>query len=391
MSITKANADPTKRRKTRYRGISYRTKADGSRSYAVYHAGRYWPVHGGEQDALVKQAELRGQTARGQAPVKPTRLTFAEVAEQWLESKHRLRPYTLLNYRSTLDRVLIPRFDGVKIGAITTDQIAGLIRDLERQGLAPATITDYLKPLSGTLQYALRRRLITVNPCQLLTRDDRPRQREPKPDHIWSDDEIEALLAAAQRLAAKPEARYDYTPLLRIALFTGLRLGELLGLTWADIDLDAAELHVRKQWTRLSEYAPPKTGAAVRRLPLAPDLGKYLREQKIASRFSQDHHPVFASKTGQPLAHRNATRRGFQAVAAEAGIQGVSFHSMRHAFASRMISRGISSTILCKLMGHESSAITERRYIHLFDRQRSDEAVRNAMAAGGGPAVVRPS
>jgi integrase len=63
----------------------------------------------------------------------------------------------------------------------------------------------------------------------------------------------------------------------------------------------------------------------------------------------------------------------------KAGIEGVTFHSMRHAFASRMIDRGISSTVLAALMGHESSTITERRYIHLFDRQRTDEAVRQAM------------
>jgi integrase len=78
--------------------------------------------------------------------------------------------------------------------------------------------------------------------------------------------------------------------------------------------------------------------------------------------------------------HRNATGRGFELSAARAGIKAVTFHSMRHAFASRMIDRGISSTVLATLMGHESSTLTERRYIHLFDRQRTDEAVRRAMA-----------
>jgi integrase len=62
-------------------------------------------------------------------------------------------------------------------------------------------------------------------------------------------------------------------------------------------------------------------------------------------------------------------------------IEGVSSHSAGHAFASRMINRGISSNVLAQLIGHESSTITERRYIHLFDRQRTDEAVREAMAA----------
>ena len=65
-------------------------------------------------------------------------------------------------------------------------------------------------------------------------------------------------------------------------------------------------------------------------------------------------------------------------------IEAVTFHSMRHAFASRMIDRGISSTVLAALMGHESSTITERCYVHLFDRQRTDEAVRQAMASAAG-------
>ncbi len=89
---------------------------------------------------------------------------------------------------------------------------------------------------------------------------------------------------------------------------------------------------------------------------------------------------MFASRNGKPLGHRNATRRGFEAAAKQAGIESVTFHSMRHAFASRMISRGISSTVLAALMGHESSTITERRYVHLFDRQRTDEQVRQAMS-----------
>lgn len=382
MSTRKATPGyPCPRLPTRYRGISYRPRADGTRAYAVYFKGRYLTIEGGEQDALAKQAELRGQAARGETPVRPTKATFADVAELWLESKHRLRPYTRLNYRATLDRILIPRFGSIKIGAITTDHVVALIRGLEGQGLAPTTVTDYLKPLSGTMQFAVRRRLITVNPCSLLTRDDRPRPRDPKQVHVWSDEEIDALIAAAKRLAAKPEARYDYTPLIRVALSMGLRLGELLGLTWADIDLDDGVLHVRRQWTRLGEYAPPKTNAALRRVPLSTDMVSHLRELKMASRFSQDDHPVFASKKGQPLAHRNATGRGFEAAVKEAGIEGVSFHSMRHAFASRMISRGISSTVLAKLMGHESSAITERRYVHLFDQERTDEQVRLAMVS----------
>ena len=387
--MTKHTANPTRRRPTRYRGITYRQRADGSRHYAVFFQGRYVGITGGEQDAVAKQAELRGKAARGELAVTPAKVSFAEVAEQWLESKRHLRPWTRKNYRAALDNVLLPRFGSMKLSAITTDHIARLIRDLERKGpkgkpLSSSMIDSYLRPLSGTMAFAMRRGLVGINPCSLLTRDDRPQRGERKQDHVWSDEEIDALLAAAERLGRQPASRYDYTPLVRTAVFTGLRLGELLGLQWQDFDLYEGVLYVRRQWTRLGEYAPPKTKAAIRRIPLSDEMTRYLTALKLRSRHSKDDDPVFAARNGKPLGHRNATRRGFEVAAGEAGIEGVTFHSMRHAFASRMIDRGISSTVLAALMGHESSTITERRYIHLFDRQRTDDAVRQAMASSAG-------
>ena len=380
MSKSNASADPFRRNPTRYRGISYRERADGTRAYSVYFAGKYVAVEGGEQDALAKQADLRGRAARGEKPVTPTKAKFADVAELWFASKRHLQPWTRKSYRAALDNVLIPRFGSMKVAAVSAEHVAALIRKLESDGLSSSTIENYLLPLSGTLAFAVRRGLIGVNPCSLLTRDDRPRRRERQQDHVWNDDEIEALIDAAEYQARQPTSRYNYAPLLRMACFTGLRLGELLGLRWEDVDLQEGVLHVRRQYTRLGEYGPPKTKAALRRIPLPPDLVRFLRERRIGSSYSRDEHPVFAARNGKPLSHRNATRRGFEKAAEHAGIDGVSFHSMRHAFASRMIHRGISSTVLAKLMGHESSAITERRYIHLFDQQRTDDVVRQAMA-----------
>ncbi|MDP9307556.1 MAG: N-terminal phage integrase SAM-like domain-containing protein, partial [Actinomycetota bacterium] len=115
MSKAKASAD-TRRHKTRYRGISYRERRDGSRTYSVYWRGAYLAVEGGEQEALAKQAELRGKAARGEQTRFSTKLTFADAAEQWLESKRHLRPWTKKSYRAALDNVLLPRFGSMKIG-----------------------------------------------------------------------------------------------------------------------------------------------------------------------------------------------------------------------------------------------------------------------------------
>jgi integrase len=327
MSTSKASAEPAdrfNRHKTRHRGISYRLRADEVRVYSVYCKGRYVPVEGGEREALALQAELRGKIARGQQVI-PTKATFAEVAEQWIDSKRHLRPWTRKNYRAALDNVLLPRFGSMKLAAITPEHIATLIRDFERKGsrgkpLSSSMIESYLRPLQGTMTFAMRRGMIALNPCSLLTRDDRPLRRERKQDHVWSDEEIQALIEAAERLARQSTSRYDYSPLIRVALFTGLRLGELLGLQWQDLDLHEGVLYVRRQWTRMHDYAPPKTKAAVRRIPLSDEMTKYLAAFKLRSRHSQDEDPVFAVRNGKPLGHRNVTRRGFEAAASEAKI-----------------------------------------------------------------------
>jgi integrase len=374
------SSDPTKRCKTRYRGISYRQRKDGTRQYSVYHHGRYVAVEGGEQEALVLQGDLRRRAARGERVVAPARLTVAVVAEEYIDAKkNTLRAGTWRTYRSTLDRILIPKFGDLKIGAVTVKDVRLLIRELKRSGLTPATIHAYLMPLRGVLAYAVAEYDVPGNPCDKLSRDDRPRDETVEEIHVWSDTEIEALIEAAERMARQAESRYDYAPLIRTALYTGLRLGELLGLQWQDVDLHEGVLHVRRQWTRMYEYGPPKTRAGFRRLPLSDEMKQQLAELKLRSRYSGDSDPIFPARNGRPLGHRNVTRRGFEPAAEKAGIEGVTFHDMRHAFASRMISRGISSTVLAKLMGHESSAITEKVYVHLFDQVRTDDAVREAM------------
>jgi hypothetical protein len=165
--------------------------------YSIYFKGRYIGVEGGEQEALAKQAELRGKAARGEKPLAPTKVTFAEVAELWLASKRHLRPWTRKNYRAALDNVLLPRFGHLRPASITADRIAALIRELEREGpsgrpLSSSMIDKYLRPLNGTMLFAVRRGLLAANPCGLLTSDDRPSRRERRQDHIWSEEEIDS-------------------------------------------------------------------------------------------------------------------------------------------------------------------------------------------------------
>jgi integrase len=327
MSKSKANDPRLTRHKTRHRGVVWRSRDGGLRTYYVYTPGGYITAGSTEKEALAKQAEIRGKAARGEPLIVASKATFADVAERWYESKHRLRRRTKENYRSSLDNVLIPRFGKRKIGTVTVDHIAALIRDLEKDGAAPSTINNHLLPLQGTLAFAMRRGLIGTNPYALLTRDDRPAPREKAEAYVWPDKDIRALIESAEHLAKEPHARQDYSAIIRAACFTGLRIGELLGLRWKDVNLTAGELRVECQWMRWGNHEPPKTPSSVRRVLLSKEMTGYLTAFKLRSKFSGDADPVFASRNGTPLSYHNV---GFARLRACGQAGRPSCHPPRH-------------------------------------------------------------
>jgi integrase len=194
--------------------------------------------------------------ARGERVTTPN-AKFAALAEDWYDSKRLLRPWTLKDYRAALDNVLLPRFGNLKLASITPDRIAALIRELEHKGLSGNWIANILKPLRGTIKLAMRRGVLAQNPLDLLTSDERPK-RTQREHYIWSPQDVDALLSASTALAERPHSTLRLhaheSPTL-----TGLRIGELLGLRWQDVNLKEAVIHVRRQWTRTGELAHPKT------------------------------------------------------------------------------------------------------------------------------------
>jgi integrase len=197
---------------------------------------------------------------------------------------------------------------------------------------------------------------------------------------ILRPEEIDALLRAVTPL---------YRPLLATAIFTGLRQGELLGLTWADIDLRAGLVRVRKQLDRDGVRVSPKTPQAVREVVLMPALGHILRQHRLSSRFSGDYAPVFASSAGTPMHYRNVTRRGLAVAIERAGLNGhdrpsLRFHDLRHTFASLLIAEGGNVVFVSRQLGHASADITLKVYAHLFDRAEHADRARSALEGGYG-------
>jgi integrase len=155
----------------------------------------------------------------------------------------------------------------------------------------------------------------------------------------------------------------------------------VLGLRWEDFDKDAGYLHVRRQWTRDGEYGPTKTKASVRRIALPADIREELIALRLRSERSTDDSPVFVSSVGKPHDHHTVSRWGFRRARDLAGLPSdLTFHSLRHAAASRLIRAGLDPVTVASVLGHENANLTLSVYAHLFDRLRTDEAVRQALA-----------
>jgi integrase len=358
---------------------------------------RWKTITGGLREARLARADVVSKLGRGER-VAPSRQTFREVADEWLLTQTGgLRPRTRNVYETSLKMHVFPNLGRVRVQDVDEDRIARLLVHLrDSSGLAPGTIRGVLTPLGRVLGYATRRGLIPQNPARRLERGERPKI-ERREMRVLDSGEIERLLG---------KALPNYRALLATAIFTGLRQGELLGLTWADVDLDDGRLSVRKQLDRSGERVVPKTANAVREVELFPALVRVLRAHRtsmFARGFAKPTDPVFSTELGTPMYWRNVSARGLEKAAVRAGLiatraerrkirdaggdgrPGLRFHDLRHTFASMLIGQGGEVTYVAAQMGHASPKITLDVYARLFDRQRrAEESKARMQAAHGG-------
>jgi integrase len=334
-----------------------------------------------------RQRDLRSAKAQqGQLPA-PTRITFAELAETWIDgfaaqvASGERSERTLEHYRYHLDRHLLPALGRRRLQEITTDDCARLIAELRAKGLSPKTVAGAVVPLGRVLALALRREVIADNPLRRLDASERPRLQR-RAHRVLTHEEIARLLAGCLP---------RYRPAIATALYSGLRLSELLGLTWADVDFETGLLCVRQQLSRARVGKPArrvrlKTQAAVRDVPLLPQLAALLKRHKLASAKSGERDYVFSTSLGTPLGYRNLERRGLGRAADRAGLNDseprLRLHDLRHTFASHLIiDLRLDVAQVSRILGHARPSITLDTYTHLFDQAAHAADIRERMAA----------
>jgi integrase len=386
----KAN-QPQRRVKIPGRTVYQKLNRDGTPERGVFEfdyqdalGKRRWAtVRGTVKDAEAAREDMRSRSRRGEH-VGPSKLTFAEVVAEWeTVAKPRLRPRTWEKYEANLRLHLSPRFGRSKITNVRVDEVAALVAAMQADGFAAWTTQGVLVTLGRVMGFAARRGYITANPVARLERSERPKpvNREHR------------ILSAAQLRALIEATTPTYQPLIATAAMSGMRLSELLGLTWADVDLAGGLLHVRKTLARKGGgRVAPKTPHAVRAIVMAPALARVLRDHKARAFALGRTRPeclVFLSAAGTPLGHRNVERRGLDAAAEKCGLNEgdlpkLWLHDLRSTFASMLIAAGADVVFVSRQLGHASPEITLRVYAHLFDRAEHAEAVRAMLDASFG-------
>ncbi|MBG0855087.1 site-specific integrase [Streptomyces spinoverrucosus] len=405
---TRANGDGTvyQRKDGRWEAAGYVLAPSNTRKrIRVYGTTR--------KEALAKLTEKIAASNRG-LPVPSAQGSVAAYLTYWLENVavHHLRENTHTRYTTCVNRYLIPGLGKKKLSKLTAKDVRTWLNQLRttcqcctrrldarrdqprccavgqccHKLLSPLTLTYIHSVLKSALEHAVREEEIPRNVARnVRTGTPRPRRFEP-----LTADEARQLLTAAQghRLHA----------LFELALHTGLRKGELLGLHWEDLDLDAGTAAIRRTLQRTSTGTlttlPTKTRASERRVALPTRCLHSLklhqeqqqREREAAGTTWQHNGHVFATAQGRAIDPTNLTRT-FTTLLRKAGCRRIRFHDLRHSTATLLLEQGVELVVIKELLGHAHIGVTATVYAHVRLRIQRD-AIDTLSTALNTPAII---
>jgi integrase len=291
---------------------------------------------------------------------------FSEVAKDWLEyKKQNLRESTFAVYKGhTLNH--FKEFDDIKANRITTARVEKFITNRQKEGMHILTLRKILVTLGQIFSYAVRHKYIDHNP---LADAERPKDQGKIKDEkirILTPEKINAFLDAV--------SNQKYKTLFRLAIFSGARQGELIGLRWSDVDWINSQIHIQKTFNHQRWY-DVKTKKSNRFIDLGPGTITELKKWKLACPVCE-LNLVFPNQAGNPINHNNLVSRYFNPGLEDAKLPRMRFHDLRHTYASLLIEQGENIKYIQSQLGHSSPTVTLNVYAHLMKKINQEAACR---------------
>ena len=346
-------------------GSRPRKRPDGrweARYWAETPTGRKRRSVYGSSRKEVADKLVEAMTTKEDVPVvMPMNVTLGEFLNRHLEvSKDTLKKRTWENHDDTVRVHLIPMLGHLKLKELRPEYIQYLYTTKRGEGLSPGTVRRIHAVLSSALSRAVRWRLLTHNICQDV---DPPR---PEPSEICPLNQKEArnFLLGAER--------ERYHALYCLALTSGMRRGEILGLRWGSLDLPQRTLTVRHALVAgrgSPTFDSPKTNKSRRSITLTAKAVEALvkhREHQCEAGFSVENEAlVFTSTKGTPV-NPSRLRVAFKSFLKRNGLPNIRFQDLRHTYATLLLSKGIHPKIVSEQPGHANIGITLDTYSHVL-------------------------
>lgn len=307
----------------------------------------------------VKEKMSEMYSVRQNRAVSPMKLTVADAAEQWLSSaKLRVKESSYASYENIVSKHILPILGGEYMSNLTTQKLNDFIhyklnsgRLNSKGGLSAKSVRDIMTVYRSIEAYAVREYGIKQTFFAMP-------KAEKKQINVLNDIERKRL----ENYLIHNQNSTNISVLL--CLFTGLRIGELCGLKWGDIDFDNGTLMVSRTVQRINKHGKsevvigsPKSKSSIRIVPIPEFLLAILRKKRKNDDF------YIITGTCKPTEPRTMQNR-FKSVLKLCGIRDVNFHLLRHTYATVCIENGFDPKTLSELLGHADASITLNRYVH---------------------------
>jgi integrase len=349
----------------------------------TYFDGRRKAYYGKTRAEVAKKLALAIKAQSDGLPVPSDKQLFGEFVERWIETvTPSLRPKTASNYAQLLRSHAVPLIGRVQLVRLQPSDLVRVYEERRKAGAAPRSILHLHRAIYRCLRHAERWGNVVRNVAALVD----PPQVAHTEMRALNADEARRLLHAVEgdRLEA----------FLVLALSTGMRSGELLGLTWRAVDLDRgsvsviASLQPTPDGLRLVEV---KTNRSRRVIDIEPRVVAALRrhrasqemERRVAGAVWCESDLVFTTELGAPTDGRDLIRKWFRPLLIRAGLPPIRIHDLRHSYASIALARGVHPKVVQEALGHSTIAVTLDLYSHVVPSLQRDAAKQIGVALFG--------
>ena len=348
-------------------GSIYRRK-DGRwvGQYLVYTADgpKYRYLYGKTRQDVSKKLTKAMADRDGRITFDAGTITVSEYLDRWMKDSVRgtVRLSTVERHEINVRVHINPALGQVKLKSLTPAHVRALHREKLDSGSSPATVRKIHSTLHKALAQAVADGLIPRNAADV---------KAPRP----APDEMRPLSEAEARTFLEAASDERFEALYVLAITTGLRRGELLGLRWDDADLEKGTLRVGRALVREGgryTLGDTKTKRGRRQVNLTPRTVNALkahRKRQLEERVSlaglyEDQGLIFATSAGTPIQPENLVKRSFKPLLKKTGLPEIRFHDLRHTCATLLLGRGVHPKIVQELLGHATIAMTLDTYSH---------------------------